>query len=120
LTARSRSGRLTDDSVLMMVNALSVDRRRPMGGFMTGIQVSRADIESVTQIVAGLDVPPASKALLSAIVTAINEAIGSDGEPVTVSVERAPSIREQFDTAFAADEAGTAEGVTVTISKVGR
>jgi hypothetical protein len=88
---------------------------------MAGMQVSRQDIDSVAQILAGLSAPPAPKALLSAIVTAIGDAIG-DEQRVTVTVEPAPTFGDQFDTAFTADEAAgaTGAGVNVTIMKVGR
>ena len=86
---------------------------------MAGIQVSRHDINSFNQMLAGLSAPPAPKALLSAIVTAISDAIGEREQPVTVTVEPAPPFEAQFDTAFTPDEAAGA-GVNVTIMKVGR
>lgn len=91
---------------------------------MATMQVSRADIESFTEILGGLTAPAAPKALLSAIVTAISEAIGDEDQPVTVTVERDPSIREQFETAFAPEEltaaGGAGSGVTVKVMKIGR
>lgn len=91
---------------------------------MAGILVNRQDLERMTQVIAGLDVPEAPRALLWAIMAGISKAMGDAGPPVIVTIDPVPSLDEQFAAAFVADEptaiAGAGRGVTVAINKVGR
>ena len=89
---------------------------------MSGIQVRRTDIESLTELVDGLSAPGATKELLSSIVTAIRDTMGPGADEAIVTVLQGESVQEQFAGAFTAAESthATGRGVAVTVTKVGR
>ena len=96
---------------------------------MTELSVSRADLESFTQILAGIDdLAEAPKALLTQLVADIAVAMGELDEagitvvPAPETVEPISLIGEQFETAFTAEAADApgGHGVEIRLHKVHR
>src|SRR5215468_9826459 len=92
---------------------------------MAETQLSRDDIDALTESIDTITLPPHAKALLHDVVNAVSEAIGGADSPVAVTVEVERSVREEFDASFTPDHAlapgaAAGSGVIVTVKKISR
>jgi hypothetical protein len=70
------------------------------GSGVDELTISREDVTSLARTLAGLDLEPAQRALLSTIIAIATDAIGRQESGLVVQVHGLPSIEEQFAAAF--------------------
>ena len=90
---------------------------------MAEMQISQDDIHGLAQTLDGLSLPTGQKALLSAIVAVVADAIGEQDPLVAVDVDPVPSFRDQFGAAFTPEQVneldpGARGPVSVKVSRV--